>query len=292
MGALEHGLAGADHLGDAGGGVLELLVLDELVDELPARIELLVLDCVGVDGLLVLGQEHPAFDLHERGGHDEELAGQLELELAHGVEGVEVLRGDLLDGDVVDIELVLADEEQQQVERAFEDLQLDAIIGIGDGRDHGGMEADGARAGKAGMGGERWAVACCLLPVAGGRWAVGGPGGAGGGGNGENWKTGTEKRSGGARGISGVHQRVLPYGRAVPLCVDWSGFRSSNMNQKPLISRMSTDRPPSIRVHPCDPWSIAVRPNQACCFPARPRLRASALNSRFSGVGFRECVNH
>ena len=145
LGALEHRLAGADHLGDAGGGVLELLVLDELVDQFPARVDLLLVAAGRIDGLLVLGQQHPAFDLHERGGHDEELAGQLELEVAHGVERVEVLLGDLHDRDVVDIQFVLADQEQQQVQRSFEDLELDAIIGVGDGRDHGGMQAEPER---------------------------------------------------------------------------------------------------------------------------------------------------
>jgi hypothetical protein len=105
--------------------------LKELVDEFPARIEFLLVG-VGVDGLLVLREQHAAFDLHQRRRHDEELAGDLELQVLHRVEDLEVLLGHRLDRDVVDIEFVFAQQEQQQVQRTFEHGEFDAIIGFGD----------------------------------------------------------------------------------------------------------------------------------------------------------------
>jgi len=84
--------------------------------------------------VLPFGEEQAAFDLHERGCHDEEVARDFEVELLHGVQRGDVLAGDRLDGDVVNIELVFSNEKKEQVERAFKDRQLDAIIGF---RNHG-----------------------------------------------------------------------------------------------------------------------------------------------------------
>jgi len=53
------------------------------------------------------------------------------------VQRVDVLAGDRLDGDVVDIELVFPNEEEEQVERAFKDGELDAVVGVGN---HGAGE--------------------------------------------------------------------------------------------------------------------------------------------------------
>jgi len=50
-----HVLGVERHLAQGAGGLLELLVLKELVDEFPARVEVVLLG-VGVDGLLVLGR--------------------------------------------------------------------------------------------------------------------------------------------------------------------------------------------------------------------------------------------
>jgi len=106
-------------------------VLEELVDELPAGIDLVVGVGVGVDGVEALGEEHAALDLHEGGGHDENVAGDIEVERLHRAESLEVLFRHRLDRNVVDIDFVFPDEEKQKIKRAFEDLQLDAIVGIG-----------------------------------------------------------------------------------------------------------------------------------------------------------------
>src|SRR5690606_42157640 len=118
--------------------------LEELVDEFPAGVEGVVVAAFG-DGGLAAGEEHAAFDLHEGGGHDEELAGDVEVELLERVEHVDVLAGDRFDGDVVDIQLVLFDEKEEEVEQALKDRQLDAIIGVG----NHGREMDGGARGRA-----------------------------------------------------------------------------------------------------------------------------------------------
>jgi len=54
-------------------GFFELLVLDELVDEFPARIHVVVF-AFGRDRVLALREEESAFYLHEGRSHDEEVA--------------------------------------------------------------------------------------------------------------------------------------------------------------------------------------------------------------------------
>src|SRR6185369_12053459 len=100
-----------------GGGVLEFFVFDELADEFPTRIFALVfaLD----DDLLVYGQQFAALDIHERRGHHEKLAGDLQVELAHEVNVRDELRGELGEVDLVNVHLLLLDEIEQQVERAL-----------------------------------------------------------------------------------------------------------------------------------------------------------------------------
>src|SRR5690606_4130970 len=92
----EHVVLEAGEFVELGGGLLELLVLEELVDEFPAGVEGVVVAAFG-DGGLAAGEEHAAFDLHEGGGHDEELAGDVEVELLERVEHVDVLAGDRLE---------------------------------------------------------------------------------------------------------------------------------------------------------------------------------------------------
>ena len=75
------------------------------------------------------------------------------------------------------------------------------------------------------------------------------------------WGAGGGDARGGESGFSeaiGVNQCALPYGRVVPFSgARFPEFLSSNMNQKPRISRMNTDHSLVIRAHPCS----AVRQN-------------------------------
>ena len=107
------------------GGVLEFLVFDELADEFPARIVLLG---VFFRRLVDAREQGPAFQIHQVGGHHDELGGEVDVEELEGVDVVEILAGDALDGDGMDVHLVLLDEVEQEVERAFEDFEADFVV--------------------------------------------------------------------------------------------------------------------------------------------------------------------
>ena len=103
------------------GGLFEFLVLEKLVNELPAWIEIVVVSLVIRVTPLLLWQEEAAFDFHQRGRHDEEIACDLQLYFLHAVDDLEVLVEDEFDWNIVDVDLVLAYEEKQEVEGTFED---------------------------------------------------------------------------------------------------------------------------------------------------------------------------
>ena len=107
------------------GGILEFLVLDELPDQLPARILL-----IGVifRRLLRLREQFATLDVHQIGRHDDELAGQLHVEHLEGVDVVEILLRDALNGHIINTDFIFLDEIQQQVEGALENLQLNFVI--------------------------------------------------------------------------------------------------------------------------------------------------------------------
>ena len=75
--ASEQALAVIGQAADNRGGFLDAFILDELLDEGPAR----VLAFRGREhfffGSTFDRQEHAAFDVHQRRGHDEEVAGEL-----------------------------------------------------------------------------------------------------------------------------------------------------------------------------------------------------------------------
>ena len=104
------------------GGGLELLVLEQAADQRVARI-FLVRRIAGRG--LGPRQQHLALDVDQRRRHHQELAGDVEVQLLHQVQVLEVLPGDDRDLDVVDVHLVLLDQMNEQIERPFEGLQLD-----------------------------------------------------------------------------------------------------------------------------------------------------------------------
>jgi hypothetical protein len=67
-------------------------------------------------------QEHLRFEAHQSAGHVEVVRGLIETEL---VNGLEELVGDARDGDVGDLELLLAEEMEQEIERAGVGVELD-----------------------------------------------------------------------------------------------------------------------------------------------------------------------
>ena len=105
------------------GGGLEPLMLEQPADERLARILFRIF-------LRRIGprQQHPRLDVNERGRHDEELAGHVEVQFLHQVEVVEILLRDQRDRNVVDIHLVLLDQVQQQIERPLEIEQANRIV--------------------------------------------------------------------------------------------------------------------------------------------------------------------
>jgi hypothetical protein len=67
-------------------------------------------------------------DVNQRGGHHEELPDDVEVQLLHQIQVIEVLLRDERDRNVVDVDLVLLDEVQQQIERTFEVLKVNRVV--------------------------------------------------------------------------------------------------------------------------------------------------------------------
>ena len=109
------------------GSILEFLVFDELAHQIEPRIDPLLVGRL-IGGARLDRQQHPALDHHQRGGHDQKLAGDVEIQHAHDVEIRHVLRRDPLDRDVVDIDLLAPDQIEQQIERPFKHLQIHLVV--------------------------------------------------------------------------------------------------------------------------------------------------------------------
>ena len=73
-------------------------------------------------------QEHLALDLHQRGGHHEEIAGALDVDHRQDVEVVLELPGHARDGNVTNVDLLPLDQVEEQVERTAKDVEVDEII--------------------------------------------------------------------------------------------------------------------------------------------------------------------
>src|SRR5437773_10461432 len=107
-------------------GFLELFVFDQLPDQFPARIVLLRFF---LGWLLIDRKQAAALDVKKVRRHDDEFAGHVDVQFLERLQILEVLPGDALDGDVVDVELVALDQIKQEVERALENLEFDFVIG-------------------------------------------------------------------------------------------------------------------------------------------------------------------
>src|SRR4030095_13258102 len=75
-------------------------------------------------------QQAAAFKVNEVCRHHDEFAGKFDIELLESLKIFEVLASDALDGNVVDVDLVLFNQVKQKVEWPFEDLELDLVIGF------------------------------------------------------------------------------------------------------------------------------------------------------------------
>ena len=73
------------------------------------------------------GKEHLALDPHEGCGHDEKLAGDLDVQCLQRAEVFEILLGDPGDRDLPDLDLVLLDQVEEKVKRPRKDLEVDRV---------------------------------------------------------------------------------------------------------------------------------------------------------------------
>ena len=110
--------------GEEPSGVLELLIFNELPDQFPAWIFLVIIRIRRLDGA---GQESPALQIHQIRRHHDELAREVDVQHFEGVDVGNILLGDALDIHVQHIQLLLPDQVEQEVERTFEDIEFNFV---------------------------------------------------------------------------------------------------------------------------------------------------------------------
>ena len=72
-------------------------------------------------GLLILqGEEHPGLEVDQVGGHGDELAGDFQVHLPPLLQPGHILVADQGHGDVLDLHLILAEKEENQVQGTLE----------------------------------------------------------------------------------------------------------------------------------------------------------------------------
>ncbi len=120
---------------EGGGSVFESFVFEEFLDEFVAWVGEFLGGGIGVIGVGGgLGEEHSGLDFHECSGHDEEIAGDVDVEALVIAELLEVGDvghvgvGDASDGDIVDIEFIALDQVEEEIERAVIDVELNAVL--------------------------------------------------------------------------------------------------------------------------------------------------------------------
>ena len=77
--------------------------------------------------LLRLGQEHPRFDIHEIGRHGDKLAGNFHIHALHFVQIRQILLQNSGDLDILYFNFILAQQQQDHVQRAVEVLERLAL---------------------------------------------------------------------------------------------------------------------------------------------------------------------
>ena len=89
-------------------------MLDETVHQLRARVFLFFRSGCGV-----ARQQHLRLDVNKHRGHVDEFGCDVDIQLAQFLNIGKILRRDLRNGNVVDVDVLLADEVEQQIQRAF-----------------------------------------------------------------------------------------------------------------------------------------------------------------------------
>ena len=78
--------------------------------------------------LLLLREEHAGLDIEQVGRHLHKLARDLEIELFHSVEVLQILIEDFRDLDVADLNLVLGQEQQDQAQGPLKIRHLALVV--------------------------------------------------------------------------------------------------------------------------------------------------------------------
>ena len=99
------------------GSSLVALVLLQPANQLGARIVLFLLDFGRTR------QQHARLDLGQHGGHHQILGGQLQAYRLHQLDIAHVLFGDFRDLNIEDVDVLLADQVQQQIQRSLEGFE-------------------------------------------------------------------------------------------------------------------------------------------------------------------------
>ena len=107
------------------GCFLELLVFDQLPNQIPARI---ILVRIFLRRLLIDRKQAAALQVNQIRRHDDEFARDIDVQFLECLEIFEVLAGDPFERDLVNVDLVPLDQIKQQIERTFENLELDLVI--------------------------------------------------------------------------------------------------------------------------------------------------------------------
>jgi hypothetical protein len=105
----------------AGGG-LELLMLEQPSHQGITRILWFAFDA---RRRFRPRQQHLRLDVNQSGCHHEEFPRDIEVQLLHQLNGIEVLLGDQRNRNVVDVDFAPLDEMKQEVQRAVEILEFD-----------------------------------------------------------------------------------------------------------------------------------------------------------------------
>ena len=116
----------ARRLGPSGPGDLQLLL-----EKFGPLAELIVVERTdwmsssrgsgfGVGGVGAGREQGSGLDVDQQGRDVDEVGAEIDVELLGAVEVIEVLPGDLSNGDIGDLDLVFANEGEQQIEGSFE----------------------------------------------------------------------------------------------------------------------------------------------------------------------------
>lgn len=133
------------------GGVPESPVSEQLTDQVGRGVAWfsafeVVGGGLGARLILAGGREESRLDFEQRGGSDEELASGFDIDLLEVAQVVQVLVGDVGDGDLGDIHLGPANQKEQQVEGTLEVREPDCVV-FGEHWEPGRREIPGSRLG-------------------------------------------------------------------------------------------------------------------------------------------------